>query len=335
MKRQSLILFCLLLILSSCQWHFSSWFSDETGQEGKIYRYDRLVDEFVSLNSFSALQRMNTEYPQETRLLIEDVLEIGHVQDSHIEQRLREFYLDSTMQVLFEAVHQEFGDLHREEAELGRVFKKLKDIDPDFCIPHLYSQISGLNQSIVVGDSVLGISLDKYLGEDFPLYKKYYYACQRRQFKRERIVPDVLYYYLSNEYPLSLTHNHTFLDFMVDYGKLTWVVAKLRNVSPFEQAGISEEREQLYRQYEQTGWQWIMQHDALQTTDLTVIREFMAPRPQGGERVAGMPGQVGIWYGIKIVDSFMKKNSDVTIKDLLYMTDYRALYEKSAFKLKK
>ena len=31
----------------------------------------------------------------------------------------------------------------------------------------------------------------------------------------------------------------------------------------------------------------------------------------------------------------MKKNSDVTIKDLLYMTDYRALYEKSAFKLKK
>ena len=78
-----------------------------------------------------------------------------------------------------------------------------------------------------------------------------------------------------------------------------------------------------------------MQHDALQTTDLTVIREFMAPRPQGGERVAGMPGQIGIWYGIKIVDSFMKKNSDVTIKDLLYMTDYRALYEISAFKLKR
>lgn len=332
MKRQSIILFCLLLLLSSCQWHFNSWFSDEAGQEGKIFRYDRIVDEFVSLNSFAALQRMNTEYPQATRLLIEDVLEIGHVQDNHIEQRLREFYLDSTMQVLFEAVHQEFGDLHPEEVELGKAFRKLKKIDPEFRIPHLYSQISGLNQSIVVGDSVLGISLDKYLGENFPLYKKYYYACQRRQFKRDRIVPDVLYYYLSSEYPLPPARNHTFLDFMVDYGKLTWIVAEVRDVSLLEQAGISKEMARAYEQFEQKGWKWILAHNALLTTDLTVVREFMMPLPQGGVLVPGMPEQIGIWYGIKIVDSYMKKHPDVSVKSLLHMTDYQTLYKESGFK---
>ena len=53
MKRQSLILFCLLLILSSCQWHFSSWFSDETGQEGKIYRYDRPALTLIAATLYS------------------------------------------------------------------------------------------------------------------------------------------------------------------------------------------------------------------------------------------------------------------------------------------
>ena len=37
--------------------------------------------EYVTMNSFSALQKMNTDYPQVTKLLIEDVLAIGEVDD--------------------------------------------------------------------------------------------------------------------------------------------------------------------------------------------------------------------------------------------------------------
>ena len=77
-----------------------------------IQRYDRLLDEFVSLNSYSALQRMNTEYSQETILLIENVLSLGRVEDPNIDRKLREYFLDSTLQVILQDVHQEYSNLN-------------------------------------------------------------------------------------------------------------------------------------------------------------------------------------------------------------------------------
>ena len=78
------------MFFSSCRWSSVPWWTDGQSDKGeKIFRYDRLVDEFVSLNSFTSLQRMNTEYPAATRLLIEEVLAIGAVQEPRIEQRLR------------------------------------------------------------------------------------------------------------------------------------------------------------------------------------------------------------------------------------------------------
>ena len=123
MKRTLWLLIGCVLFFSSCRWDVDAWWSDEAGkEESRIFRYDRLVDEFVSLNSFSALQRMNTEFPTPTRLLIEDVLGIGRVEDAHIEQHLRDYFLDSTMQILLQDVHSEYSDLSEEE--LNALVKK-------------------------------------------------------------------------------------------------------------------------------------------------------------------------------------------------------------------
>ena len=54
------------------------------------------------------------------------------------------------------------------------------------------SEVSCLNQSIIVSDTLIGISLDKYLGADFPLYAEYYTAEQRAQMTREAIVQDAI-----------------------------------------------------------------------------------------------------------------------------------------------
>lgn len=39
---------------------------------------------------------------------------------------------------------------------------------PALFVPHFYAQIAALNQSVVVGDSILGFSIDKYMGADYP-----------------------------------------------------------------------------------------------------------------------------------------------------------------------
>ena len=170
-----------------------------------IDRYDRVLDEYVSLGSYNALHRMNTQYPMETKLLIEDVLELGRVNEPNVEQRLRTFYLDSTVQVLLDEVHRQYNDISDLEADFNQAFEELQRQDPTFRRPHVYTQISCLNQSIVVGDTLIGISLDKYLGADFPLYREYYTDEQRAQMTREAIVQDAINAYL--QYVHSLSHS--------------------------------------------------------------------------------------------------------------------------------
>ena len=91
----------------------------------------------------------------------------------------------------------------------------------------IYTQISAFNESIVLSDSVLGISLDKYMGEDYPLYKRFYYNYQRRTMRPDRIVPDCLVFYLMSQYPFPMDYSRTLLDVMMHYGKINYVVQHL------------------------------------------------------------------------------------------------------------
>ncbi len=192
-----LVLLCAFGLWSWLAKPWEGWFMDEEPVTTvRIDRYDRVLDEYVSLGSYTALHQMNTQYPMETKLLIENVLELGDVDEADVEKRLRYYYLDSTVQVLLDEVHRQYNDLSDLEADFDHVFKELKRKDPSFRIPHVYTQISCLNQSIVVGDTLIGISLDKYLGADFPLYSEYYSEEQRAQMNRSAIVSDAISAYL-------------------------------------------------------------------------------------------------------------------------------------------
>lgn len=203
MRRHFTLIFLVLLLLGVGVWSFlyrpwetSGLFSKKAKDEVVIDRFDRVLDEYVSLNSYTALNRLNTQYPLQTKLLIEDVLEIGRVNEPDVEQRLRYFYLDSTVQVILDEVHRQYADMSDIENSFQQVFEYLKKRDPEFRVPHIYTQISCLKQSVVVGDTLIGISLDKYLGTNFPLYQEYYSAEQRAQMTRYNIVTDAISAYL-------------------------------------------------------------------------------------------------------------------------------------------
>lgn len=188
-----LFLLCLAGIWS---WVIEPWTWEplpiEPAPAVKIERFDRVLDEYVSLGSYTALHHMNTHYPRQTKLLIEQVLQLGRVDEPDIEKRLRTYYLDSTVQVLLDEVHRQYSDLSDIERRFSHEMRILKNSYPDFHQPHVYAQISCLHQSIVVADTLIGISLDKYLGADFPIYQNYYSEEQRRQMVRDSIVSDAI-----------------------------------------------------------------------------------------------------------------------------------------------
>lgn len=327
MKTKNYIFLLLCVLLTACTGSWQRWV-DTSDEDVKIIRYDEVMDDFVSMNSYSALMRLNTEFSLQTSMLIEDILTIGNVEDPGIDRKLRAFYQDSIVQCLYREVRRQYVNMDPEEELLSEVFTKLKKADSSFVVPRIYTQVCALNESIVIGDSLVGVGLDKYLGEDYPLYKDYYYTYQRRTMERSQIVPDILYYYLGDQY--GVHDNRTLLQRMVFAGKIHWVIAYLLKKPLDEEMNFTGERRAWCLTHEKEVWQWLKENQMLQTTDWVRIMEFMDSREYTIFFGTGSSDQLGLWLGGRIVDSYMKRNKNIQWQELLH-TDSETIYQNSGY----
>lgn len=183
--RISLLIILISMLFASCGISTGKG-TEQKEEEISVLRYDKLLSEYVRSNSFSAMQKLTMDYRMPTKILIEDVLSIGTVKDDTISQRLQKFYSDTTLVRLLSDVEAKYPNLDEVEKGLNKGFRKLKKEVPDTKVPFIYSQVSAFNESIILVDSLLGISLDKYMGEDYPLYKRFYYDYQCRSMRPER-----------------------------------------------------------------------------------------------------------------------------------------------------
>jgi hypothetical protein len=190
-----------MLLCIGCQWQLKPNTDDENIQI-RIQRYDRIESLYLSTGDYSALQQMNTYFPMQTRTLIEDVIGLGQVNDPDINSKFLHFFQDSTLQHMLQTVQQQFADVADINDELSASFERLKEELPTIRIPEIYTQIGSFDQSIIVGHRTLGISLDKYLGADYPFYRNHYSEKQRAMMVRSMIVPDCLVFYLMSLFPI-------------------------------------------------------------------------------------------------------------------------------------
>ncbi len=329
--RISLFLLIVNMLFASCR--MSTGGSAKPEEKGiSILRYDKLLSDYVRSNSFSAMQKLNMEYRQPTKILIEDVLAIGGVGDDSISQRLQKFYSDTTLLRLIADVEKMYPDLEKVEEELTRGFKRLKKEIPAIRVPLIYSQISAFNESIILVDSLLGISLDKYMGENYPLYKRFYYDYQRRTMRPDRITSDCFAFYLMGQYPFRPGEESCLVDLMVYYGKINYVVQQLLEYNKVgDVLGYSEEEEKWCRANEKEVWNYFVENGYLYARDPMVVRKYMKSAPSVNLLGEPAPALIGTWLGTRIVAFYMKRHKDTTLQNLLENADYRHILEESGY----
>jgi len=215
------ILFVVMLVCVGCEWQLKL---DDS--EIAVDRYDRIQSLYLTTSDFSALQQMNTVYPMQTRTLIEDIIRIGKVNDPQINIKFLRFYQDSTLQALINETEQQYANMDDINEGLTDAFKYLKKEIPNLEIPEVYAQIGSLDQSVIVGNGMIGICLDKYLGAEYDLYLKpeYGYSVeQRKMMEREYIIPDCISFYLLSLYPMPIDKPLSQAERDVHMGRIQWV----------------------------------------------------------------------------------------------------------------
>lgn len=209
--------------MTSCEWRLKSLSETEETKQVYVQRYDRIESLYLTTGDFSALQQMETDYPMETRTLIENVLKLGAIDDHEINNRFLAFFQNPTLQTIISDAEAQYANMDDINLLLDAAFTKLQQHIPDIPLPIVYAQITALDQSIVIGDGTVGISLDKYLGKDYEIYKKYYSELQRASMNRDNIVPDCLCFYLVSLYPMKGFESRSQEERDLHMGKVMWI----------------------------------------------------------------------------------------------------------------
>lgn len=233
-------MFSVILLCTACEFKFKP--NDDVAGRGagfEVLRYDRLESRYLTTGDFSALQQMNTVYPMETRTLLEDMLQLGDVSNPEVNSRFLNLYQDTTLQTVIADAETQYASMRDIDEQLGRAFGRLAKLIPGFQTPKVYAQIGAFGQSIVIGDQYIGISLDKYLGKDYAIYRRYYAPAQYQTMSREYIVPDCLVFYLVSLYPLPGHDKRSQHVKDLHMGKVMWVVNQALGNHFFKGANVS------------------------------------------------------------------------------------------------
>lgn len=145
------------------------------------------------------------------------------------------------------------------------------------------------------------------MGEDYPLYKRFYYDYQCASMRPERIVPDCFSFYLLSRYGLNYHEGTCLVDLMMHSGKINYVVQHLLGYEDIGQVmGYSEQENDWCKKNEKDIWEYICANDHLHARDPMVIRYYMKPAPTVDMLGGQAPALIGSWVGARIIASYMK-----------------------------
>lgn len=262
------------------------------------------------------------------------VINTGDINDSAFGDFLVRFCTDKQNNDVYSLTSKIFADVSGIEEGLEQAFRHYQYYFPERKAPAIYTCITGFNNSIITGDSVLAIGLDRYLGADceyYPRLEIYTYLAARMT--PDNIVPDCMYGWAASEWDFSFLKYpaDNVLSEIIHQGKLKY----------FEKCMLPETSDELIfdfntdqmifcRNNEKQMWEYMIENDLLFSTDQFIIRKLTGEAPFTSYFTSESPGKAAAWIGFRIVESYMMKSS-TELNDLMTDTDVQSILEKAKY----
>lgn len=313
----------------------------------RLIRYEQILSAADTQNIVKAYNRIHRIYPGFTELYFGQLVPIFEPGDDpeNFYVEFKDFLTDSRITHLLDTVALVHHDFDSKTApKLIQAFKYLKYYFPRWVEPNIYTLISEYafqhflfeDENRVTG---LGIGLDLYLGGEFPYnrispgnpsFSKYI----TRTFNKDHIVKrsiDVIYDEI--EGPSS---GPRMLDQMIDNGKRIYV---LNHVLPKAPDSIlmeySAEQVEWVKENEEQIWAFFFKEKLFYETDMIKINKYVNTSPDSPGMPAEAPGMTGNYIGWQIIKAYMDRNPEITLMELLTITDAQKIMDESKYKPKR
>lgn len=259
------------------------------------------------------------------------MIAIGGAEQPNFVQMLNSFVTDSVIRQSAASVAQNI-DTVKFRSELETAFRHYKYYFPEKEIPRIYTCISGFNQSVVIAQNILAVSLDKYMGVKSPYYEKLGLpAYKRRNMHPGKMVPEMMQAWADGEWPKSDKENTLFSN-MIQQGKILYFLdAMFPEMNDTLKVGYTQKQLDFCRNNEAKMWTYMAEHKMLFTTDRMSIKRFIDDAPYTASFSEESPGRTGAWLGWQIVRAYMKAHPEKKLPDLMNNQDFQGILNQSGY----
>ena len=253
------------------------------------------------------------------------VINAGEVSDPEFAEELVAFCTDRQNNNVYSSIMSKFPNVDFLEKDLDMAFRHYLYYFPDGIVPSIFTCNTGFNNSIILSDTIIGIGLDRYLGSDceyYPMLGLYNYLIIRMN--PYNIVPDVMYAWATTEWSFDNMNYSTdnLLTEMLHEGKLRYFEkCMLPDIADTLLFGFTADQMKFCRNNEDQMWTYLMEHNLLFNTDQFTILKLVGEAPFTSYFTTESPGRAATWIGFRIIESFMRHNKNVSLDELMRMTN--------------
>ena len=217
--------------------------------------------------------------------------------------------------------------------DLERAFRYAKAYLPEAPTPEVVTYVSELSLgNLTYGDALLGIGLDFYLGAGFPGYSREVFPRYlQRSMNADHIASRAVEAWLTNL--LGPPPGQRMIDQMTHNGKLLFLKSRLLpHVADTAVLVFSAPQLRWLRDNEVPMWTHYLDEDLLYETSGKRIGKHVGVSPNAPGMPQEAPGGGANWVGMKIVEAYMRRHPETTLRELIGLRDGQALLTEGRYR---
>jgi hypothetical protein len=302
----------------------------------RMQRFETDLFALDTNNIGAGMTQLEQKYPVFLPFFLTQVLRDPTNPGETPEQALSGFLKAPQVQKLYDSCRTKYTDLAWLERDLTQMFRYYAYYFPKRKTPTVVTTITEfVGDAYLVNDTLLMLSLDYFMGEQFSAYNPDYFPDYlRRQFRQE---------YMTTKLATALASGivgppkgDKIADFMLNNGKILYLVdCMLPEVPDSMKMGYTSAQLEGCYANESEVWARLLDLKVLYTPVNNKNQKIVMPSPAAEIVFQEAPGEVGNWVGWQIVKAYMKRNPSTTIEQLLNFSDMQKFLEQAKYKPKR
>lgn len=344
MKKIAIVLFSIILF-AGCKSKKSIPDVSNIKVNIALERFDQDFFSIDSNNVLPGLNNLNKKYPLLTNIFLQNILGLDSASTlSGVKHFLHQ------NETINNAINDAFKNTDWLKQDFTKAFQFVKYYFPAHKLPEKIITVAGPPDALArtangqspdfLGQDFVGISLQFYLGKNYPLYKDAFFIeniapeYRSRRFSKEYIIADAMQLIVDDISP-DKSGGQPLIEQMIEKGKQWYLLDQFLPEKPDSiKTGYTNQQLEWCKENEGLIWSYIIKNGDLNSINPVTIQTYIGEGPftQGFSQELS-PGNVGQWIGWQIIKKFINKNPAMKPEDIM-KTEAKKILEEAKYKPK-